>query len=334
MRGWSNPTAGGMTPAGERTPIRRFFLRRTVNLAIARIGTIWGLSFSGVGLAEKPVVLVSAPAVRLMAEEVAGDVADVRSVLAEGRSVHDFEPSPKDVRTMRRANLIVYIDDLTDGWMFRSAGKKIPRFALLPTVNPMPYGETIGKDALGPSAAKSMAKQLDPHFWLDPARMGMAAEQLADQIARQLNLNEANAKAILSRATAFKQRMADLEKYLLQTVKDWPQTSVILAHGSIGYFARLTGLKVVGVLEPVPHVEPTPRQMKALIATAKANKPCVVLAEEQIDAAASRALGREAGLRIVRIDPLGTSTPIAKGSRYDDLLKAFIAEVARGVVAK
>lgn len=295
-------------------------------------------------LAVKPLVLVSVPAVKLMAQEIGGDAVTIKSVLSEGRSVHHFEPSPKDVRIMQSASMIVYIDDLTDGWMFRAAGKKVPRLALLPAVNPLSYGDTVGAAALGPLAAKSMVKQLDPHFWLDPSRMGLAAEHLAGSFVRQLGLDAATGQAIVARAAKFKQRMAALESTLKETVKPWPKTAVILAHGSIGYFARLTGLKIVGVLEPVPHVEPTPRQLKALIAAAKANKPCVVLAEEQIDAAAARALGREAGLRIARIDPLGTATPLKSGSKvrsgvsdvasYDDLFVAFVAAVAIGVAPK
>ena len=301
----------------------------------------------------QPLILVSVYPVLAMVQEIAGEAFDVRPALPYGRSEHDYEASAKDIRTLRSADLLLIVDQATDGWMVRAAGSKTPVFEILPHVGPATYADTVGLAALGSAAAKSMQGQWDPHFWTDPARMGKAAMAVAQHLARMLapgSQGGAEAEktavttitAIMQRAKTFAARMTGLNAAIIGDGKSWPRASVILAHGSLGYYSRITGLKIIGILEPVPHVEPTPRHLAALIQLAKANKPCVVLAEEQIDDAVARALGREASVTVARINPLGYPNGYPKASNagagkdnqvigvYDRYLVRLTQEVAEG----
>jgi ABC-type Zn uptake system ZnuABC Zn-binding protein ZnuA len=76
--------------------------------------------------------------------------------------------------------------------------------------------------------------------------------------------------------------------------------------------------------------------MGILIQLAKANRPSVVLAEEQIDAAVAASLAREAGVPVVRINPLGypdSATAVSIGA-YDRYLTRFTKEVVKGLTGK
>ena len=281
----------------------------------------------------RPLLLVSVYPVAAMAQEIAGDAFEVKPALPYGRSEHDYEASAKDVRTLRGADLLLIVDQTTDGWMGRATGNKVPVFEILPHVDRAIYGDTIGVAALGSVAAKSMGELPDPHFWLDPIRMGKAALAVANRLAEMTKIDEPTRKAVIARAKVFSARMTGLNAAIIEGAKSWRVAHVILAHGSLGYYSRLTGLKIIGILEPVPHVEPTPRHLGALIQLAKANKPCVVLAEEQIDDAVARALAREAGVPVTRINPMGypEGTAVASLGAYDRYLVRFTKEVANGI---
>ncbi len=290
----------------------------------------------------RPLILVSVYPVQAMVQEIAGETFDVRPALPYGRSEHDYEASAKDIRTLRSAGLLLIVDQATDGWMVRAAGNKTPVFEILPHVAAATYADTVGLAALGSAAAKSMQGQWDPHFWTDPVRMGKAAMAVAQHLAEMLAPAPAAITAIMQRAKTFAARMTGLNAAIIGDGKSWPRASVILAHGSLGYYGRITGLKIIGILEPVPHVEPTPRHLAELIQLAKANKPCVVLAEEQIDDAVARALGREASVTVARINPLGYPNGYPKASNagagkdnqvigvYDRYLVRLTQEVAKG----
>jgi|GEM_PF-1517597 len=297
----------------------------------------------------KPLVLVSVYPIEAMVREIAGDSFDVRPALPYGRSEHDYEPSPKDVRLLRSADLLFVVDQVTDGWMMGAAGKKVPAVELLGRVDPETYGRTIGAGALGHVAAKSMSGQLDPHFWTDPVRMAKAARLVGEKLSEMVRSSPGRGgraipgsqqiiKGIEERSALFERRMVKLRDAMVTAAKGWPNAGVILAHGSLGYFSRITGLKIVGVLEPLPHMEPGPRHLRELIESAKANQPCHVLAEEQIDDSAARALAREANVRVTRINPLGTpktrSADEVEAGSYDRYVNALVDQVGKGLATK
>ncbi len=286
--------------------------------------------------AQRPLVLVSVYPIHAMVQEVAADSFEVKPALPYGRSEHDYEASAKDIRVLRSANLLLIVDKTTDGWMAQAAGNRVPVFEILPHVGAATYGETVGVAALGTSAAQAMSRQADPHFWTDPVRMGKAAIAVAHRLAEMTDADGATRKAVLERAQIFAARMARLSESIVAQSKSLPNVSLILAHGSLGYYCRLSGLKIIGILEPVPHVEPTPRHLGILIKLAKTHRPSVVLAEEQIDAAVAQALAREAGVAVARINPLGypeAATAVSIGA-YDRYLTRFISEVAKGLTEK
>lgn len=280
-------------------------------------------SASSVPSVQRPKVIVSVPPLHAAIAEIAGADFEVSPGLPPGRSEHGYEPSPRDVKFLKSANLLVVVDQSIDGWMTRLADK-VPRVEVLPAVQPLSYQETSGS-ALG-FAARSMGAKLDPHFWTDPVRMGMAAVAVASRLDAMKPGTD-----VAQRAAAFDARMKKLAATAVDRAKAWPKVSVILSHASLGYLSKWSGLKVVGLLEPVPHVEPGPKHLKDLVSAAKANAPCRILAEEQLDRKTANVLAKEAGVVAVRINPLGTVATkggeVVEGS-YDSYFNRLLDEIA------
>ncbi len=310
----------------------------TINRLILSLFSILlgGVAFGANSDKQQPLLLVSVYPVQAMVQEIASGAFDVKPALPYGRSEHDYEASAKDIRVLRSAKLLLIVDQPTDGWMARAAGSKVPVFEILPHVEASTYADTVGVAALGNGAAQAISRQLDPHFWTDPVRMGKAAIAVAGRLADLADADEGARRALFEKAKVFAARMTRLSDSIAAQVRSFPPVSLILAHGSLGYYSRLTGLKIIGILEPVPHVEPTPRRLGVLIQLARANRPAVVLAEEQIDSAVARALAREAGVSVAKINPLGhpdAATVVAVGA-YDRYLTGLTDEVIKGLTAK
>ncbi|MEY4631424.1 MAG: hypothetical protein RIQ81_1544 [Pseudomonadota bacterium] len=269
----------------------------------------------------RPKVVVSVPPLFLTVREIAGNDFDVIAGLPAGRSEHGHEPSAKDVKLLKSANLLVFVDEATDGWMLKLAGS-IPRIGVLPAVKPMTYADTTG-EALG-VATRSLGSKLDPHFWTDPVRMGLAAMAVASRLHALKP-----GTAVERRASEFNARMQELSVKGKQKATSWQGKTAILSHASLGYMSSWTGLKVVGLLEPVPHVEPGPRHLRKLVAVAKTNAPCHVLAEEQLDRKTAGVLSAEAGIKVSRINPLGSSGGSSDVSgAYDRYLLGLVDEIS------
>ena len=76
--------------------------------AIALLGTLATASFAGCTNntsptpeskeVKKPLVLTTFTVIQDMAANIAGDFCDVQSITKAGAEIHDYEPTPKDLK--------------------------------------------------------------------------------------------------------------------------------------------------------------------------------------------------------------------------------------------
>src|SRR3954464_9580183 len=62
-------------------------------------------------------VVATTTQIRSIAESVAGDLADVRSILTPGADAHTFEPRPSDVQAIEQSNLVLKNGLALDDWI-------------------------------------------------------------------------------------------------------------------------------------------------------------------------------------------------------------------------
>src|SRR5687767_2261913 len=62
---------------------------------------------SGTAASSKLTVITTTTQIHDMAKNVAGDRAEVKSIVGANQDPHDFEPSPQDARTLESAGLVL-----------------------------------------------------------------------------------------------------------------------------------------------------------------------------------------------------------------------------------
>src|SRR5438093_5153633 len=81
------------------------------------------------GTSGKLNVVATTTQIRSIAESVAGDLADVRSILTPGADAHEFEPRPSDVAAITTATLVLKNGVGLDDWIdkiIQNAGVQRP----------------------------------------------------------------------------------------------------------------------------------------------------------------------------------------------------------------
>jgi ABC-type Zn uptake system ZnuABC Zn-binding protein ZnuA len=113
--------------------------------------------------AERPVYVTTIPPLAAILGEVAGERAEVKSLLAPGASPHTYEPKPSDMKAVEKAKGLFFAQENVDGWALSFAqANRIEMFQLVPedVRHEMPAGRhddsRRGKDAP------------DGHFWTSP----------------------------------------------------------------------------------------------------------------------------------------------------------------------
>jgi zinc transport system substrate-binding protein len=80
---------------------------------------------------------------------------------------------------------------------------------------------------------------------------------------------------------------------------------VMLSHPFFGYFLRRFDIQLVGLTEESPGKEPTPKELKELIQTAKKEQVKAIFCHIQLPDRSAALVGEAANIRVFELDPIG-----------------------------
>jgi manganese/zinc/iron transport system substrate-binding protein len=169
---------------------------------------------------------------------VAGERADVTSLMGPGVDPHLFKASERTLRTMERADVVFYNGLHLEGglsYVLEQMGERQPTWVV---------SQSIPVERLRASA--DYANQHDPHIWFDVSLWTMCAEST---IAGLQNLDPVWADTYQTNGTAFLAQLVDLDAWVFEQVAQVPaeQRVLITAHDAFGYFGDRYGFEVRGI---------------------------------------------------------------------------------------
>ena len=250
------------------------------------------------------------PPVAFIASQIAGDKAEVDSMLPEGRSPHDYAPRPSDVQKAGTAKFF-----FTTGMNFEnSAVKSLPE-----TVNVVDVSKEIrrrrfddGKgccDGHGHDHHHHEEAALDPHVWLSPENAGKIAVAILDSLGAA---DPANREYYQQNFDRFKSELEKIAADMKTQLSPFTGREFLVYHPAFGYFADVAGLRQHPL--EINGREMTAVQLANVIAKAKKDNIKVVFVQKQFNPRLAGELARRIGGEALPLDPLAY-----------DLLKNFRA---------
>ena len=261
----------------------------------------------------KPLVVASVFPLYEFAREIAGDRAQVISLVPAGVEPHDWEPSPQDVTQVRRARLFVY-----NGAGFEPWAAKL-------------LAEIAGPTTTAVAATAGLALQAgDPHVWLDPVLAQTQVETIRAALAR---MDPAGAEAYAARAKAFTAALATLDGRFEAGLRDCARRVVVVSHAAFGYLSRRYRLEQVSVMGLVPESEPSPAGLAAIVRLARQRKVQAIFFEPLVSRRLADTLALEVGARTLVLNPLEGLTREEAAARkgYLDLMAANLDSLREGL---
>jgi zinc transport system substrate-binding protein len=102
--------------------------------------------------------------------------------------------------------------------------------------------------------------EFDPHFWLDPLRLGTAVDTVREELAA---VDPANADVYDANATAYRERLQTLHEDLESTVADASKGTLLVAgHDAFQYLGDRYGIEVEALTGVSPDSQPTARDIE------------------------------------------------------------------------
>jgi zinc transport system substrate-binding protein len=228
-----------------------------------------------------------------VAEQVGGEDVRVVNLTPPGAEPHDVELAPRDVETIRDADLVIYI-----GGGFQPAVEDAVETRTGPSL-----------DVLGPG-------ETDPHAWVDPVRFGL----IAREVAAALGMRDDGRG--FSRALA-----GFLDRDFRDGLAECERKTIVTSHAAFGRLARRYGLTELSLAGRSPEAEPSPRELERLIEKVRASGATTVFAEPLVSDGVAETVAREAGVSVSTLDPVeGLSEErLAAGEDYLSVMRSNLA---------
>ncbi|MCB0648683.1 MAG: metal ABC transporter substrate-binding protein [Saprospiraceae bacterium] len=221
---------------------------------------------SSVAIAQKPKVIASASIFADMAQTIAGDLAEIKSVVPIGGDPHRYEPTPGDAKLVQNADLIL-INGLTfEGWMqelIENSGTK---------------GKTIliTKNII-PIASDLHAGATDPHAWMTASNGLIYIKNIYEALS---NLLPENKEELTKNYNAYKAQLEALDAEIFSLIRSIPegQRVLVTSHDAFNYYGSRYGLTLSAVMGISTESDAQTADMKRVINNIKEfNVPAIFI---------------------------------------------------------
>lgn len=236
-----------------------------LTLALAVAATGCGTSEPG----GRPTVVASFYPLAWAAEQISRDSSrEVVNLTPPGAEPHDLELTPRDVETIRDAELVVYV-----GGGFQPATEDAVARREGPSVDLLREGE-------------------DPHIWLDPVRFHEAVRLIADELG-DFASSSRTLRDLMRLHVSYKRGLSRCERRVLVTT-----------HASFGRLAARYGLTQLSIAGRSPEAEPSPRDLERIVEEVRASGATTVFTEPLVSSRLAETVAREAGVEVATLDPI------------------------------
>lgn len=234
------------------------------------------------------------------AKKVGGDSVDVYTVIPSGTEPHSFEPSPKIIAQLEKADIFIYnglyMESWIDGVLDLLEGKDIYMVDASEVVELINY-DTKDYDVYH-DVDEYHHGQYDPHIWVDPINAIHISEKIKDTF---LEVDNNNKDIYEENFNNFKEELEKLDIAFKEGLKGATQRKIIVSHSAFGYLAKRYNIEQIAVAGISPHAEPSPKRLAELIKIANDNKIDYIFLEALASVKTAEVLAKEANLEILTL---------------------------------
>ena len=244
---------------------------------------------------EKPILTVTLEPLRYFTEAIAGNNYEVVSMVPKGSSPESYDPTPQQLVNLSKSQAYFRIGYIgfEQAWM-KKLEANCPNMKVYDTSK----GIDLIRDKGHWHGEHFHEGGVEPHVWNSTQN----ALIIADNIYQALcELDSTHQEDYQKRLDVLKQTIRQTDANVRTLVENADSTFLIY-HPALSYFARDYGLKQVSIEEGGK--EPSPAQLKALIETCRNENVHTIFVQQEFDQRNAQLIANELGVNIVSINPL------------------------------
>ena len=244
---------------------------------------------------EKPILTVTLEPLRYFTEAIAGNNYEVVSMVPKGSSPESYDPTPQQLVNLSKSQAYFRIGYIgfEQAWM-KKLEANCPNMEVYNTSK----GIDLIRDKGHWHGDHFHEGGVEPHVWNSTQN----ALIIADNIYQALcELDSTHQEDYQKRLDVLKQTIRQTDANI-RTLLENADSTFLIYHPALSYFARDYGLKQVSIEEGGK--EPSPAQLKALIETCRNENVHTIFVQQEFDQRNAQLIANELGINIVSINPL------------------------------
>ena len=261
-------------------------------------------------------------------KNVAGDLADIHSIVPVGQDPHEYEPLPQDVQKIHDADLIFYnginLENAEDAWftkMVKNAGKVADKDY---------FAVSDGVDVIYLEGENEKGKE-DPHAWLNIENGVIYAKN----VAKQLIAKDPEHKDVYQKnVDKYVAELEKLDKDAKERLAKIPQEKklIVTSEGCFKYFSKAYGVPSAYIWEINTEEEGTPEQTTRLVEILKKSKVPSLFVESSVDDRPMKTVSQESGKPIYSTIFTDSIADKGKdGDSYLSMMKWNLTKIIEGL---
>lgn len=253
---------------------------------------------------------------------VGKDRVEVNNLTPPGAEPHEWEPSPKDLAGLQKADVFIYCGAGMESW----TGKAL-NAAGTPGLTVVDASRDI---ELISGQENTHNAVTDPHIWVDP----LNAIKMVDSITAGLSrADPANKEFYAANAEEYKKKLEDLDGEYKSGLAGAKLREFVTSHAAFDYLARRYGLVQVPVRGLSPEVEPTPARMAEVIRLVKEKNIHYIFFESLVSPKISQVIASESGAETLILNPAAglTTDELQAGKDYLTIMRENLANLQKAL---
>lgn len=274
------------------------------------------------GPGEKIKVLTTIYPLYDFTRNVGKDKVDVTNLTPPGAEPHEWEPSPKDLAGLQKADVLIYCGAGMESWIDR---------ALKASGSPgLVVVDTSRDIELITGTERNSGAGTDPHIWLDPVNAMKMVENITAGLAQA---DPASKEFYEANAVEYKKKLETLNEEYKSGLAEAKSRVFVTSHAAFGYLARRYGLVQVPVRGLSPEVEPTPARMAEVIRLIKEKNIHYIFFESLVSPKISQVIASESGAGTLVLNPAAglTTDELQAGKDYLSVMRENLTNLKKAL---
>ena len=255
--------------------------------------------------AKKLFIVTTIPDLASIAREVGGNYVETFSIAKGYQDPHFVDPKPSYMMKLQKADVFIQVGlDLEIGWVpslldgarnpdilpggkgYIDASQNVPLLEI-------PVGDPTKLRAQGDIHVYG-----NPHYWLDPLRGKIIAENIYNVLAR---LRPEYSKAFARNLAVFKEKIDRKTAEWIKRMQPYEGTKIVAFHNSWPYLEERFPFDIIAFIEPKPGIPPTPRHLIRVIRTMKEHDVRVIIISPYYSKKSSQLVASRTGAILVEL---------------------------------